>query len=461
MGRLIIGATASSSGKTTITIAILAKLMQLGFTVSGAKVGPDFIDPMFHKFITGKDSINLDAFISGESHVNRLLVENSSGIDITIIEGVLGLYDGASIDESLSYDYRLRRSTRFLPFGSTAHIASITKTPVILVVDTKSTVGSSVASVFGFLNINKTLKIKGIILNNVANESHLRSLNQAFYALNIPIVGHVFRNKNLLLESRHLGLIPVDEFDDKALKRLEYITNTVSSTLDFNKIVEISKTAPPLVATPYCIKPVVKDINIGVAKGKSFNFYYGINLKRFEQLGAELHYFDPLRDESLPNNIQGIYIGGGFPEIFAKEIANNTPLLVNLKELAKKGIPIFAECGGLLLLSKTLNDEPMAGVLPTNVKITDKLTLGYISANIVRNTCISPAGGILKGHEYHYTNSSPSGNVAVFNSRNGIKKSGFQYKEVFGSYLHLHFGSDSTPVSHFLKKANRYKQLTT
>ncbi len=455
--RVIIAATASNSGKTVISAAIMSKLAKMGYKVSAAKVGPDFIDPMFHKFAIGKDSINLDIFLSGEANVNALLAENSTGSDITIIEGVLGLFDGASIDEKLGYDYRERNLNGFLPFGSTAHVALVTKSPVVLVVDAKSSVGSCVATVYGFSKINKAIQIKGIIFNNISSKAHLDGLLDAFKSLDIPIVGHIYRDDRLTLKSRHLGLIPVDEYDTATLNRLKGIADKITENIDINKLVEISKSAPKLQSAANVVQPIAQNINIAVAKSKGFNFYYGINLKRLEQLGAQLTFFDPLKDKSIPKDIHGLYIGGGYPEIFAEEISANSKLLTNIKNAAINNLPIFAECGGLLLLSTSLNDRSMADVFPATINLTNKLALGYVSATFLSDTCISNKGDVVKGHEYHYTQSKPIGKVAKFSSRNGVKTSGFKFKNTFGSYLHLYLGSDITPGEHFIKTASLFK----
>ncbi len=453
---LIIAGERSGVGKTTITLALLSWLKSKGKSVQSFKVGPDYIDPMFHTAMTGLPCRNLDPILTSEDYVKCCFSYHSQQADISIIEGVMGLYDGVPCNNSFNY-------------GSTAHIAKLLQIPVILIIDCSKLSTSIGAIAYGYVNLDPEVKIVGIILNKVGSEKHLSLLKEGLKICSIPLVGVWFREKNIELPSRHLGLIPTEEITthQEIFKQLAIIAENnfhwdlLTPYLDnknfkhkynhnfFDKLYHFK------------LKKVHK-LRIAIAQDKAFNFYYQDNLDILEKLGAELVFFSPIDDNKIPDNIQGIYLGGGFPEVFAPELANNKTMKQSLKQAINSGILTYAECGGMMYLSKIIinfdgKSWEMVGVLPNTAIMDKKLTLGYREAKILINNQLFKDGKVFRGHEFHRAKNSGASTSQIleikdYYSQQILTSQAWQIKNIYASYLHLHFANIIPQVEHFLRQ---------
>lgn len=443
---LIIAGEKSGVGKTTITLALLSWLKSQGKSIQSFKVGPDYIDPMFHTAITGLSCRNLDPILTSEDYVKSSFFHHSKQADISIIEGVMGLYDG--VPNNISFYY-----------GSTAHIAKLLKIPVILIIDCSKLSTSIAAIVYGYVNLDPEVKIIGIILNKVASEKHLSLLKEGLKRFSMLIVGVWFREKNIELPSRHLGLIPAEEINkhQEIFRQLamlgeknfnwDLLIPYLEHKKSNNKYDDYHNTYH-FTDKKYITK---SNIKIAIAKDKAFNFYYQDNLDILENLGCELIFFSPINDHKIPDNIQGIYLGGGFPEVFADELEKNKTMKKSLKEAITSGIFTYAECGGMMYLSEKIIDFEeksweMVGVLP-NIAIMDKkLTLGYREGKILINHQLFNKNIILRGHEFHraknsHISSSPILEIKDYYSQHILSYQGWQINNIYASYLHIHFAN--------------------
>ena len=391
MNRILIAGTRSGVGKTTITMGILAVLKDTHI-IQPYKVGGDYIDGQFHSVITGRKSRNLDSFFMQKNTIEYLMRKNSADADISIIEGVMGLYDGIELKKDI---------------GSTSSIAKITNTPVILVVDGSAIAKSIVAEIKGYLDFDKDLKISAIIINNVSGEAHYNLLKDYINEyLEIEVVGYLIKNAIESLESRHLGLVP--SYETENLKRyIDFLKDEISKTIEFDKILEISKTAPEIDTENINTKKISNEVNIAVAYDEAFNFYYQDNLDLLENFGATIKYFSPIRDKSLPENIHGIYLGGGFPEIFAKDLSENIEIKETILNKIKEGIPYLAECGGMMYLCDELENlegdvYKMVGILSAKTYMTKRLQrFGYSTLTLNRDCVLGNVGDSINIHEFH------------------------------------------------------------
>ncbi len=334
--RVVIAGATSGVGKTSIAIGLMHGLRKQGYKVQGFKVGPDYIDPSYHTAITDRESRNLDAWLMGNKVVESF-VNASIDADVSVVEGVMGLFDGISGMNDMA---------------STAHIARLLKAPIILVLDASKTSRSIAAIAYGFIKFDPRLDIAGVILNNIASDKHERYCLDALKSLEIPVLGVVRRNNAIRLEERHLGLIPVLE-DEHISRKVKEVAEYVASQLDIKKVLEIAYDAQELnarVKKRYARKIRAR---IGLALDNSFNFYYADNLERLKENGVEIIPFSPINDHNLPD-VDGLYIGGGFPEVLCKELAENRSMLAQIKRAADDGMPIYAECGGLMYLCKRI-----------------------------------------------------------------------------------------------------------
>lgn len=437
--RIIIAGTSSGVGKTTIATAIMAILTRMGRKVAPGKIGPDFIDPTYHELACGVRGRNLDTFLLRDSYIPTALHSLAMCGEIAVVEGVMGLFDGTLMQR---HDAGMKLDPR-IPRGSTAEIAAMTQTPIILVVDATATSSSLAAVVEGFAAFSKHLSIKGIVVNNYGSESHLSLILDSLESVKIPIVGAIPRGAVPMWRSRHLGLIPVIEHRSTIVDSIEELATSLTPLLDIDKMVEIAYKAPTLTApTTDNVRSIVQNkTTIAVAAGKAFSFLYPENIEALQSAGAKIEFFDPLDDESLPLGSNGLYVGGGFPEIFAEKLATNQPLLRSVKKAIEQGLPTWAECGGLMWLSDTVDGKKMVGALPATIELTNSLTLGYVSARPSRKNCLSDADEIIYGHEFHYSKCEPNGGGIQFTTRNGISKSGFISPSMFASYLHVNLGT--------------------
>ena len=430
--RLVLAGTTSGVGKTSITCAIIYAFQKKGFSVQPFKVGPDYIDPSYLSSIGQKDAFNLDVWLMGKNHLLESFVSNSKS-DISIIEGVMGYYDGFGGDSN---------------FASTHHVASITKSPTILVIDASKAARSIAATALGFLKFHNNSRIKGIILNKIGSKKHEILCRKAIEKTKLPIIGVIPKNPDLELPSRHLGLIPTKE--DKTLrKKIKHISKIISDSLDVEKILQTIQAPHPL-KTPSRIIYQKPKTTIAVALDGSFNFYYRDNLEALKREGAELKFFSPVRDKQLPK-ADGIYIGGGFPEILGESLEKNQSMRKKIKQLSEENIPIYAECGGLMYLSKSINygdkKSKMVGIFDAETKMTKKMKLNYTQGKIISKNIISNKKHAIQGHEFHYSKlesvSSDSKFAYELKVGEGIKNQldGMILYNTLASYGHLYFDS--------------------
>ena len=439
--RIVIGGVTSAVGKTTISTAIMYTLKQKGLQVQPFKVGPDFIDPSYHTYVTGRQSRNLDVWMMGENGVLKCFHNASSGADIAVVEGVMGLFDGISGKDD---------------FSSTAQVAKILNAPVILVIDAGKAARSIAAIATGFLHFDKKLRIIGTILNNVAGDKHANFITEAFAdKVKVPIIGIVRRSKEITMVERHLGLIPTPELEEKQKRAIFQSAKFVSEQIDLDKIKylldKVQTTDPLQKQLPN------GQIKIAVALDESFNFYYADNLDALREQKAELIFFSPINDCKLPENIHGVILGGGFPEVLADKLEKNQSMGKSITKAAENGIPIYGECGGLMYLTRSIKGysgnegkkRNMVGLIDADTFISGKLTLNYTEAN--SNASIFGKISKVRGHEFHYSRieniAKDSKFAYVMRRGNGIdnKNDGFIVYNCLASYMHLHFADSRLP----------------
>ena len=444
--RIIIAATQSGSGKTTITAGLLAALKKRGLDVQSYKVGPDYIDTGWHTLASGKISHNLDSWLVGSDKLKEIFSATSSGADVSIIEGVMGLYDGGRGGVS-----------------STAEISKLLNAPVVLVIDAKSMGTSAAAVALGFREFDKKINFAGVILNRLGSDSHKKMIVDALNNLGIKCFGAIKRNEEFHLPERHLGLVPTTENNSVAV--IEKICAACEEQIDVDALIDTAKNSAPLKKTnPLSLVPSPYT-KIAVAKDEAFSFYYGESLRELERLGAEIIFFSPLNDEHLPQNIDGLILGGGFPEMFAARLEANKNIRAEIFNAAAGGLPIFAECGGFMYLMRELIDFGgksflMCGVLDGSAKMTDKLqTVGYVEAEILRDCVIGKAGDKIRAHEFHFSTATLTDDK-IFHCRR--MRTGKEYfagaakKNVVASYLHIHFAGCPSAAANFVAACKNF-----
>jgi len=454
--RLVIAGTQSGVGKTTVAVGIMAALAKRGLMVQPFKVGPDYIDPSYHAMATGRVSRNLDTWLLTPRLVRGIFQQAGAGAGIAVIEGVMGLFDGHG-----------STSDR----GSTAEVAKLLQAPVILVVDGSHMARSAAAMVQGYLGFDRALRLAGVIFNKVS-ERHFELLREALRrSTRIPALGYLPHDPSLLLPERHLGLVPAVE-DPRLTASLARAAEVVAKTVDLGRILRIAREAPALapVDMPGDGRgPAPRLVRIGVAKDQAFHFYYQENLELLQRLGAELVEFSPLSDERLPDGLDGLYLGGGFPEVFAGQLAQNEPLRREIKCAVGGGLPTYAECGGLMYLAEQLVDQEgrqhaMVGVLPGMIRMTNRLQhFGYVTLIPTRDTILAKADDPIKGHEFHYSvwdYQVPEGCAAyvAVKHREGRRLEGFARANLLASYVHVHFLTNVRWARGFVASARRWKE---
>ncbi|WP_280770275.1 cobyrinate a,c-diamide synthase [Salipaludibacillus daqingensis] len=451
--RLVIAGTSSGVGKTTLTIGIMSALKQKGLIVQGFKCGPDYIDPSYHTAVSGRKSRNLDSWMLKEQTLKEVLHKGSIGADISIIEGVMGLYDGKdpTSDE-----------------GSTADISVMTDSPVLLVVQCNAMARSAAAIVKGFQLFNENVNIVGVIANQVGSEGHYFLVKKAIeQECQIPVVGYLTKDTNLTMPERHLGLIPSVERGELT-PFFDEIGKVVSQTVDLDQIYDISQTSPAVeqqsdLFTRRQNTPVVK---LAIARDEAFNFYYEENLELLEAYGAELVYFSPLLGETLPTGVHGLYIGGGFPEEYAEKLSSFIDVKNSIKHAIERGMPTFAECGGFMYLCESMvtSDKltyPMVGLLPGVISMTDRLAaLGYREVSGLKGNFLLNNGEKVRGHEFHYSTYEARESMnAAFETegRHGFTKEGVVTNNLVAGYTHLHFASNPSLAESWIHRCLEWK----
>ncbi|MDX2971824.1 cobyrinate a,c-diamide synthase [Kribbella solani] len=469
MGRLIprvvVAAPASGAGKTTVAVGLMAALRRAGHTVAGFKVGPDYIDPGFHAVATGRPGRNLDPMLSGEERVAPLFQHGAAGADLAVVEGVMGLYDGALGTEG---------------FSSTAHVAKLLRAPVVLVVDASAAGRSVGAVVQGFVAYDPEVRIVGVILNKVGSERHETEVRAGVAPTGVPVLGVLRRDARLTVPSRHLGLVPAPEQQAQAEQAVAAAAELVHQGVDLQSVVTAAHAAPHHNATPWnptaavLPKPVwgapPPDLGgqpapkrfgedhlsiqggrtpqtglgrggrpvVAVAGGPVFSFRYTETTELLEAAGAEVITFDPLTDQ-LPEATAGLYLGGGFPELHAEALSANTKLRDQVAAEISVGLPVIAECAGLLYLCRELDGHPMTGVLPATARMTSRLTLGYRTAVAATTTAFYDEGRRVRGHEFHRTTITPSTKELTPAWYLPAGAEGMTLPHVHASYLHVHW----------------------
>ncbi|PKM46825.1 MAG: cobyrinic acid a,c-diamide synthase [Firmicutes bacterium HGW-Firmicutes-8] len=448
--RFMIAGTHSGVGKTTITTAVMAALTGAGYNVQPYKVGPDYIDPTYHTMATGNKCRNLDSWILDEETVYRLFTGSAAKTDVAVIEGVMGIFDGSSGTED---------------HGSSAHIAKLLNCPVVLIVDVKSMARSAAAIVLGFKNFDPDINIAGVILNRIGSERHLKIVREAIETYcDTPVLGYIKKNAKLELPSRHLGLVPTVE-GGSLPDQVSALADEIKSGLDIDMLLKIAVSAERMPARDKkcpVLKNIRKRARIGLASDEAFSFYYEDGLEMLRRQGADLVPFSPLHDTGLPEGLDGIYIGGGFPEIFIRELADNPGLMNEIRAAGKAGMPIFAECGGLMYLSKAIVDFdgvriPMVGLVPGDCIMEKTLVgMGYVEAEALADNIIAPAGFKSRGHEFHYSRikpEEPEFKYAFRLVRNRYRDTvldGYAKGNILASYVHQHFASDPEMAGRFI-----------
>lgn len=454
LDRVMLAAPKSGSGKTTITCAILQTLKDMGKQVVSYKCGPDYIDPMFHQRVIGIPSKNLDTFFTGENDTKKLLLKNRTGEEIAVIEGVMGLYDGlGGVREE----------------GSSYHLAKVTKTPIILVVDAKGMGRSVIALIAGFLAYDTEHLIRGVILNRMSKSYYeiIKPLIEA--ELQIRVLGYLAERQQLQIQSRHLGLHLPGEIKE-IQRQLEVAAEELQKSVSIETIIQIAasaetietekitETTEKITLTELITKPL-----IAVARDEAFCFYYEDNLLLLKEYGAEIAYFSPLHDKELPEGSSGLLLGGGYPELYAKELEENTAMRKEIKAAVESGMPVVAECGGFLYLHKTIRDRDghpyqMAGALAATCQDMKKLVrFGYIELEEKESNFLE-VGTRIKGHEFHYFDSEKNGEdcMAVKPITGRTYPCVIATENVFMGFPHLYYPSNPSFAEHFVKKAEQY-----
>lgn len=440
--RLVIAAPASGSGKTTVATGLMAAFAGRGLAVSPHKVGPDYIDPGYHALATGRPGRNLDAYMCGPDLIAPLFTHGAGGCDLAVVEGVMGLYDGASGQGELA---------------STAQVSKLLRAPVVLVVDASSQSRSVAALVHGFASWDPEVRIGGVILNKVASDRHEALLREALDESGLPVLGVLRRAPQVATPSRHLGLVPVAERQADALDAVRAMGERVREGCDLDALLALARSAPALSDEAWEPEGFPQEGSrpvVAVAGGAAFTFAYAEHAELLTAAGAEVAVFDPLHDEKLPSGTAGLVIGGGFPEVYGPELSANEPLRRAVTELALSGAPVAAECAGLLYLARELDGRPMCGVLDASARMSERLTLGYRQAVAVADSVLAAAGTRLRGHEFHRTVLEPgAGATPAWGLLQPERRvEGFVQGGVHASYLHTHWAAEPGVARRFVER---------
>jgi cobyrinic acid a,c-diamide synthase len=431
--RIVIAGTSSGAGKTTVACGIIGALRARGHVVQGFKVGPDYIDPSYHALASDRPGRNLDAFLSGPELIVPLVRHGGEGAELAVVEGVMGLFDGASGRGELA---------------STAHVAKLLDAPVVLVVDAASMARSAAAIVHGYRTFDLRVRVAGVIFNRVGSDHHEQLLRDALNELGVPVLGALRRDERVATPERHLGLVPADERESRARVALASLSAAAERFIDLDAVVRLARSAPAsdgAAWSPQASAGPVRGARIAIARGPAFSFHYQENLELLEAAGAELLPFDPLSDQALPPDAGALILAGGFPEVYGGELAANESLRAEVALFARSGKPVLAECGGLLYLAAELDGQAMCGALPVRAAMTRRLTLGYREATAVSSTAWLEQGQEVRGHEFHYSQVEPLNGAAPsawkLAARGTERDEGFVAGGVHASFLHVHWAA--------------------
>ncbi|MCS7290379.1 MAG: cobyrinate a,c-diamide synthase [Roseiflexus sp.] len=458
--RLLLAAPMSGSGKTTITAGLIAALTARGLAVAPFKCGPDYIDPGYHALAAGRACFNLDAWLTPPDQIAGILARRSAGADLAIIEGVMGLFDGYSGDDDT---------------GSSAHIARLTATPVVIVLDTRAMARTAAALIAGLRDFDPGITVAGVILNRVGSPRHARMVQDAIEgSVGVPVLGFLQRDETLTLPERHLGLIPVAE-PGRWQAWLNEVRVRIEATIDLDRVVALARTAPPLDEGAITLPPLERAASdqapvIAVARDEAFSFLYEDNLDLLRAAGADIVFFSPLRDTILPKETGAIYLCGGFPELYAEALSANRALMYAIRAAIDAGTPMYAECGGLMYLTEAITDAegrtfPMVGALAGRSVMTPRLTLGYRTARAECNTWLWRRGETLRGHEFHYSvwedrpESLPWLYICLPDAmRPAAFAEGAVIHNTLASYIHIHFLACPQAAQRFVAAAAAWQK---
>lgn len=453
---LVVAGCTSSAGKTTLVTGLLRALTRRGVPVQPFKAGPDYIDPSYHGRAAGRASRNLDTWMLAPATVIELFLRACAGAQVAIVEGVMGLFDGHGPSDDA---------------GSTAELARLLGLPVVLVVDARGAARSLAATVLGFRAFDPALELAGVVFNRVGSPAHYHLCRRAVEEkTGLPAFGYLPDRRDLVLPERHLGLVPMAE-GTVPEAYLERLAAQVEATVEVESL--LRRAAPPRAAGPeaglFPGRPRPPEVRLGVARDRAFSFYYPDSLDLLEAWGAELAPFSPLADAGLPAGLDGVYIGGGFPEVYAGELAGNRSLLADLRQAAREGLPVYAECGGLMLLGRALRsgdgtEHPMAGVLPFTTRLDGTaLTLGYRTVRALADGPLLARGEEARGHEFHLSriDGAPGREAApawpgaaiapAYHLLELDRPEGWRTGNVTASYVHLHLAARPGMARRFVR----------
>lgn len=441
--RLVIAGTGSGCGKTTLTCAILSALKRRGIKTAAFKCGPDYIDTMFHSAVIG-DSNNIDSFIMPKSSIFSIISDNCADADIALIEGVMGYYDGINGTET----------------AGTAEIADIIKAPVVLILNISGIALSAAAIINGFLNFRNN-NIKAVILNNVKPAMFEYYKNIIETNTDTKVIGFMPYNLDNEFKNRHLGLITASEIADINLK-LKRLSSDAEKNINLDELIKIASLAPPVNCNSQLnIGKICTNTKIAVAYDRAFCFYYNANIKLLESLGAEIYFFSPLANERLAPDTKGIYIGGGYPELYLEQLEKNTDVIKDILHYTDKGIPLFAECGGFMYMHSYIINEKrkykMVGLIHGEIELTNHLVdFGYVTMTAKNDGMFCKKGFKINAHEFHYSKSNNPGNDFEAEKPMNRKKRNciHMYDNIFCGYPHIHFYGNQEIAKNFLRAAS-------
>ena len=446
MPRILLAGANSGCGKTSITCGILKALTDRNMNIQSYKCGPDYIDPMLHGHITGTDCRNLDPFFSSEEDLRRLMAKDSQDVDFSVIEGVMGYYDGIGVSSE----------------KSTHTVSQVTETPTILIVNVKGMSGTMIPIIRGLLEYREN-PVKGVILNRCSKGLYTLMKPEIEAQLPIKVVGYFPQNDGVHIGSRHLGLMTAAEITNLD-EVITLLGDIAKECIDLDMLLELGQSAPPLEKVQKPVVPDIRRARIAVAWDKAFCFYYIENLEILEQAGAELVFFSPIKDRELPENIGGIYLGGGYPEAYREELSENLTMKESIRQAVIDGKPVIAECGGFMYACENLieTDESsrwMLGLIPTDVQMTPKLSMqfGYVTATARKDTPFFDCGAQMRVHEFHYSKASRRGDTCEMEKHSGKKWQGIYCEgNVMAGYPHFYFHNCPDVAKRFVDMAAEF-----
>jgi cobyrinic acid a,c-diamide synthase len=455
----VVAGTASGVGKTTITAALLAALRARGLTVQPFKCGPDYIDPAHHTALAGRPSYNLDTWMLPVATNLSIFAEAMRDADVAVVEGVMGLFDGVngSSDE-----------------GSTAEIAKLLDLPIVLVVDASNAARSIAATVKGFAEFDPKIRLLGVILNGPGGPGHVNLLREAIAPIGVPLLGVFPKLQALGLQERHLGLVTAGERTWNA-EQVGLLIGAVESHIELDRLlascdISVKGDEPEAISCNHSSERTGR-VHIGIARDRAFSFYYQSSLDELRRAGAELVEVSPMSDASLPANLDGFYLGGGYPEVFAEELSQNHPFLESVRKFARTGHPVYGECGGLMYLAEELQTldgrrHAMASVLPLSVEMLDHLDgFGYTEVQVEDDCLVGARGARLRGHSFHYSRVTHAGDLRrqyhTWRALSGTQEhEGYSAGSVLASYVHLSFAGSPEAAAQFTRRCRQAKVVS-